>query len=800
MALMKNTKKILNKLKTRIWFSIYYGRYQKSKINDKMVFIESRSGSDLAGNILYITRELSQNPEYRHLRLCLSAKPFKTDDVKAMLKQYNINNIKLLRAESLKYYKYLSKSKYLVNDTSFPRRFIKKDGQVILNTWHGTPLKNMGRDVENEVYNMGNVMRNLIFSDYLVFPNEYMKEKMVSAYMLKNLCKATILNEGYPRNSVFFNNERRCELRKEFNVDDKEIIVYMPTWRGKVNNFDTERVIYEMTHFLEDMDCRLKDNQLMYVKYHPLMKLEFEDDTYKHIKAFPTGYEYYEILNMADTLITDYSSVFYDFANSHQKIILYTYDKEEYFRDRGVYVSLDEFPFPQATTIDELIEAINNPKDYEDSEFIKKYCTYDSPDAVKKICQRVFLGKPVTNEEKLIPNGKKNILIYAGDLNKNGITTALLSVLDNIDLNRYNYYISFRERNLRADPYRTSILPENVGIIPISSDISFDFKTSHAYNRFALHGKEKEKYKKVLAQAYAREIKRHFYGIKFEHVIQFNGYENHVIGMLTQFDSRKTIFVHNDMVQEIKTRNNQNEYILRWAYNICDNVISVSEDIVEPTYQISGRRDNIRVISNFHNHDSVVIKGDMSVEFQKDTEIFCPHPDGVNHILNSPGMKFITIGRFSPEKGHFRLIDAFEAFHKNYPEAKLIIIGGLGNLYGKTVQKVKMTDCWENIVLIKSMKNPMPILKKCDLFILSSIYEGLGLVMLEADSLGIPVFSTDVHGPSNFLKQYGGYLVEDSTEGILQGMYDFADGKIKPMNIDYIKRNAHIRKQLEEIL
>ena len=63
MALMKNTKKILNKLKTRIWFSIYYGRYQKSKINDKMVFIESRSGSDLAGNILYITRELSQNTD-----------------------------------------------------------------------------------------------------------------------------------------------------------------------------------------------------------------------------------------------------------------------------------------------------------------------------------------------------------------------------------------------------------------------------------------------------------------------------------------------------------------------------------------------------------------------------------------------------------------------------------------------------------------------------------------------------------------------------------------------------------------
>lgn len=800
MALKKSAKAILNKLKTRVWFSIYYNKYLKSKLDSNLVLIESRSGSDLAGNILYITKELSENPDYKHLKLCISAKPFKAQEVRSMLKNYGVSRIKMLRAESLTYYRYASKAKYLVNDTSFPRRFIKKEGQIILNTWHGTPLKNMGRDVETEVYNMGNVMRNLIFADYLVFPNEYMKEKMVNAYMLQNLSKATILNEGYPRNSVFFNTKRREELRKQFGVDDKDIIVYMPTWRGKVNSFDVERVLHETEQFLEQMDERLKDGQLLYVKYHPLMKLEFDDNKYKHIKAFPSGYEYYEILNMADTLVTDYSSVFYDFANSGRKIVLYTYDKEEYFRDRGVYVSLDTFPFPQADTVDSLIEAINAPKDYDDAEFRKLYCTYDNPDAAKKICRRVFLDKKVTNEERLVPNGKKNILVYAGDLNKNGITTAMLSVLDNIDTNRYNYYISFRERNLRADPTRTKVIPEDVGVIPISSDVFFDFRTARAYNSLARKGKVTERNKRILGETYSKEIKRHFYGIKFDHVIHFNGYENNIVIMLTQFDARKTIFVHNDMVQEIETRNNQNIHLLKWAYNVCDNVVAVSEDIVEPTYQISGRKDNIRVISNFHNHDLVVLKGDMPVEFQKDTEIFCPHANGINHILNSQGIKFITIGRFSPEKGHFRLIDAFESFHKNYPDSKLIIIGGAGSLYGKTIQKARMTDCWENIAIIKSVQNPMPILKKCDLFILSSIYEGLGLVMLEADSLGVPVFSTDVHGPSNFLKEYGGYLVEDSTEGILQGMYDFANGKIKPMNIDYAKRNAQIRKQLEEIL
>lgn len=790
--------KLITIFKNRLWFSIYYGIYQKSKLNENMVFLESRSGSDMAGNILAIARELSENPDYKHLKLCIPAKPFMADNIKNMLSQYGINKVKFLRSESLRYYKYLSKSKFLVNDTSFPRRFIKKEGQIILNTWHGTPLKNMGRYVKNEVYNMGNVMRNLVFSDYLVFPNEYMKEKMVSAYMLQNLSKATILNEGYPRNSVFFNKERRSELRKKFDVDDKEIIVYMPTWRGQVNKFDVDAVLNETNAFLREMDGKLRDNQLLYVKYHPLMALDFSDEEYKHIKAFPTGYEYYEILNMADTLITDYSSVFYDFANSRQKIILYTYDKEEYFRTRGVYESLDCYPFPQAETVDELIKAINTPKDYDDSEFIKKYCTYDNSDAVKKICQRVFLDRKVCNEEKLVPNGKKNVLIYAGNLDKNGITTALLSVLNNIDLNKFNYYISFREKNLRADPMRTAVLPEGVDVIPISSDMFFDFKTSFAYNCFLKKGKEK--HKKQLLTAYKREIKRHFYGIDFYRFIQYNGYENTVISMMMAFDAKKDIFVHNDMVQEIETRNNQNINILKWAYNDCDNVIVVSDDIVKPTFQISGKKDNIRVISNFHNHETVVQKGDMPMEFQKDTEIFCPHPDGVNHILNSSGMKFITIGRFSPEKGHFRLIDAFEAFHRDYPEAKLIIIGGVGSLYNKTIQKVRMTDCWENIVLIKSVKNPMPILKRCDLFILSSIYEGLGLVMLEADSLGVPVFSTDVNGPSNFLKEHGGYLVDDSMEGILQGMYDFVDGKIKALNIDYKKRNLEIKEKLEKIL
>ena len=90
----------------------------------------------------------------------------------------------------------------------------------------------MGKDVVNRRYAVGNVKRNLMFSDYLVYPNEEMKDKMVSAYGLKNLYNGTILNAGYPRNAIFFNRESEKKLRKKYKLENKQIIVYMPTWRG----------------------------------------------------------------------------------------------------------------------------------------------------------------------------------------------------------------------------------------------------------------------------------------------------------------------------------------------------------------------------------------------------------------------------------------------------------------------------------------------------------------------------------------------------------------------------------------
>ena len=83
----------------------------------------------------------------------------------------------------------------------------------------------------------------------------------------------------------------------------------------------------------------------------------------------------------------------------------------------------------------------------------------------------------------------------------------------------------------------------------------------------------------------------------------------------------------------------------------------------------------------------------------------------------------------------------------------------------------------------------MPVLAKSDLFILSSRYEALGMVMLEADTLGIPLIATDINGTKQFVEKNNGHTVEMSAEGIYQGMKSFDRGEVKAMNVNYEKYN-----------
>ena len=773
--------------------SMIYKEYYNEGLDDKLVYLESRDGLDFTGNIFRIVEELSTS-QYDDLKLYVHAKPHVVDKVKALAKNYNLKIDKIVTKEAIAT-KILEKAKYVITDSGIRPKYVKKEGQIFVNTWHGTPLKVMGKYNIPEEYRVGYVQYVLFSSDYLIYPNDFMMEKMLDSYSVEKIYPGKVLLEGYPRNSVFFDNEKRETFKEIFDFKDKEVFVYMPTFRGIIMDKDDELQKNDVEHYLAELDMKLNDNQVLLAKLHVLNTANIDFSAFKHIVPFPEGYETYDVLNMADVLITDYSSVFFDFANTGRKIILFNYDEKEYESYRGFYFPLYDLPFPKVQTIDELVKELNSPKNYDDSEFMTEFCTYERPDAVKYICRHIFKGEKACRELE-IKNEKENILIYAGSLLNNGITSSLKNLLSNVDTEKYNYFITFRQwDDYIIENHEESIrnLPKGVEFLPLRLDLALTVPEKIAYNKF-FTTPDRADLPDNLKRAFKRAFDRHFHSLDFKMIINYDGYNKNESLMFAHSGVRNAVWVHNDMIQEIKTRNIQNFNILKDVYNHADEVCVVSKDLIAPTVQISGKQDNIRVIHNINNYNAII--EDSKREIAADENTVLVNSSTIDEIFAEPGMKFISIGRFSPEKGHERLINAFNRFCKDYPDTQLIIIGGHGDLFEETCELVKDN---KNVKLIRSISNPMPILAKCDLFILSSFYEGWGIVLMEADTLGVPVISTDVVG-TQWLKDYDGNLVKNSEDGLLKGMHDFVEGKIHTLNIDYDQFNDEIISDFEKLL
>ena len=769
--------------------SLIYNAYYNHDIDENLVYLESRDGLDFTGNIFRIVEELSTG-KYGDLKIHVHAKPHVASKIEAYARNYNLKIDKVITKEAPAT-ETLENAKYIFTDSGIRPKYVKREGQIFVNTWHGTPLKVMGRDNVAEQHLVGKVQYTLLCSDYLLFPNEYMCERMTDSFMIEKIFPGKVLMEGYPRNSVFFDESRKDELKLSLGFEDKEIFVYMPTFRGVITDRKSSQQRDEIEDYLIQLDKSLKENQLMLVKLHVLNEAQIDFTKFNHIMPFPTDYESYDVVNMADVLITDYSSVLFDFANSRRKIILFNYDEEDYCSYRGFYFPLSDLPFPKVQDIDGLVSELNSPKDYDDAAFIDRFCRYDRIDSVKYLCDHIFNSKGCCRELS-IKNDKENVLIYAGSLLNNGITRSLTNLLSMIDLERYNFFLSFRQWDDNIVQNHEDIfkrLPDDIEYLPLRFDLAPTVREKIKYNDFFSSDKETE-FPDELKELFERAFNRQYFPLDFKLLIDFDGYNKNESLMLSHNRFENAVWVHSDMIQEISTRSIQNRNVLKEVYSRSDKVCVVSNNLVEPTSEIGKRSDNIHVIHNLNNYSQILEDSDKEITFDKDTVYYSKAGD-IGEVLSKPGKKFITIGRFSPEKGHERLIKAFNRFCTDYPDSQLIIIGGHGVLYDDTVELINSLEYGGNISLIKGISNPMPILKQCDLFIMPSYYEGWGIVIMEADTLDVPVIATDIKG-TQWMLDYDGNLVDDSEEGILKGMHEFMKGNIHTLHIDYDEYNEEI--------
>lgn len=802
-ALLGKIKKVYKNVRNPFWWakSRYIKYYKKLPLNEKAILLESEHGKKLDGNIFYILRYLSKSEQYSEYKIYLSSMGRACAKIKKSLSDYGIDRVEVVLMASDTYMRLLASAKYLINDTSFGSYFVKKPGQIYLNTWHGTPLKALGKNDKGEFYNMGNIQKNFVCSDFLLCPNEHTKKSLVRDYMLENIGKGTLVNIGYPRNEAFFEPQRAYEIKKEQGLLGKRIYAYLPTYRGAARRGQTSKSDIYLLYSLYEIDKRLADGEIFFVNLHPLASSKVDFSQFEHIQAFPADYEIYEFLNTADILVTDYSSVFFDFTCTRKKIILFPFDEEDYLHNRGMYLSMDDLPFPKVETVDALLRELHTEKRYDDQDFLETFCRWDGPGVSQRLCDFVILNLDTgLVTEKIPDNGKENVLIYAGNLAGNGITTSLRSLLSVVDRTKRNYYISFVSEYIKEKKEVLYTFPKEVNYFPTTGDMNLTFWERIIRKLFKIKVVRASLYMKLMDKRVHQDLKRKFGTIWFDTAIQFNGYENEVILNLSTFEGKTAIFVHADMLGEIKTKGNQRKDVLAYAYKKYDKVVVVAPGMIAPTYAISKKKDNIVVCKNAIDYGSICKKSSAKIILDPVTQVF-PSKERFFEIICSSYPKFINVGRFAPEKGHERLINAFSLYWKEHPNAYLVIMGGysLKDYYEKTAECIKSLGLENNVILLCQVSNPYPILNACDNFVLSSFYEGFGLVLMEADILGKPVISTDIPGPRDFMLAHGGTLVKNSEEGILNGIKMLAEGKVHPLNVDYEAYNQEVIQEFEQL-
>ena len=574
-------RKIRN-LKECLDNSSIYDAYYNDSIDENLAYFESRNGRDFTGNIFRIVEELSTG-NYGDLKIHVYATPAVKNKIMEYEKRYDLKISKIITDKKQAAIS-LERAKYVFTDSGIQGKYVKRNGQIFVNTWHGTPLKLMGCDNISEITTLGYIQHSLLNADYLIYPNEYMADKMTNAYMIEKIFPGHVLFEGYPRNSVFFT--KNTDLKAELDLNDMDVFVYMPTFRGILSDMDDEGQRNDVEDYLSQIDLKLTDSQVLFAKLHAYNESQIDFSKFKHVNAFPNGYEIYEILNLADVLITDYSSVFFDFANTSRKIVIFNYDEDDYMSYRGFYFPLKDLPFAKVQDVDALIGELNSPKEYDDSLFIQRFCTFDNPDAAANICRHVFKGEK-TSREISIKNDKPNVLIYGGPLEN---TDSLIALLESADTENYNFFVTFNpwDKNIREN-YATifSRFPEGIEFLPFRSNLIPTLSEKLDYNKY-FKANSNMKMPESLRNLFKRSFEKQYGAIDFEFILDFYGMNPNVSLIFANSNQRKILWQHSDLTNQIGTN------ILKEIYDSFDLVVTDSGEIKKKVSEISPKA-NVKI-------------------------------------------------------------------------------------------------------------------------------------------------------------------------------------------------------------
>ncbi len=381
------------RVQRRMLRGLYYPLQMKLPLRDAVMFV-SWKGKQCGDNPLGIARELRRRGDDREHIWAVSDWSVPVPDGARGV---------LLRTEE--YYEALGRCKYLIANDDMPGNYQKRDGQVYVQTWHGTPLKRIGFDIEQPQFISGtgyfdHLARDVARWDLLLSPNPFSTAIMRGAFRFDG----EVCESGYPRNDVLHSSaaaDIAAQVRRRIGLpEDKKVVLYAPTWRDN-QYYASGRYRFDFRLDLEQAWQTLGDDYVILVRGHHHMADDVPVGARPGFALNVTGYpDITELFLVSDILVTDYSSVMFDFAPTGKPMLFFTYDLEQYRDDlRGFYFDFEaEAPGPLLSSTEDVAQAIGEAGQvaarhraaYE--AFTAKYCPLDDGKAGARACDAIFSG------------------------------------------------------------------------------------------------------------------------------------------------------------------------------------------------------------------------------------------------------------------------------------------------------------------------------------------------------------------------------------------------------------------------
>ena len=383
--------------------SDYQKRTKKEKTDSKVILFSTFDGRYYGDSPKAIYEYMLSDSRFDDFTFVWAFR--KPKDFKFLLEN---KNTYIVQVGTPQYELTCAKAKYWLFNSRIGDYIYPKEDQVYVQLWHGTPLKRLGYDIvkSDNAMNSRKEIQHKYKIDakkfkYILVPSDFAKEKFISAWNLKSFGKENaVIAKGYPRNDFLFHftEEDVKSIKEELDLPkDKKVILYAPTWRDNQHSSELGYT-YKTEADFDKLKELLSDEYIILFRAHYLVANEFDFEKYKgFIWDVSNVADINRLYIASDMLITDYSSVFFDYANLKRPIIFYMYDYNSYANKiRGFYVNTDELPGPIVLTTEKLAKAIKSI-DLENFSFDKKYPEFanrfnylDDGYAAKRVAETVI--------------------------------------------------------------------------------------------------------------------------------------------------------------------------------------------------------------------------------------------------------------------------------------------------------------------------------------------------------------------------------------------------------------------------